>query len=312
MPTAPYNKNYLDKPISSICPRLESWRVPVQSLVILIIYACSAAIVLTPGLKYTAIILCPFMGFILSGFLNGAHYCIHRFNLSKSWSRVLGVFWSTPLFFNFTITRYHHLIHHKYTGVQGDTDSHATYNSLAAYLYSLTGISVWARLMLRIFRTWKGDLPTFINSNHQRRNVKIDNFIVSIWLVMALILTAFFPSTMLFIYWLPMAFYPAFAVILSMPEHYGLNGVAEIKYNTRSVRSNRFVRFFQWNGNYHAEHHTFPSIPTLSLRSLHNIGFEFSQNNENSYIGFHIKFIKNFILKRDACLKCVDDTHTNC
>jgi fatty acid desaturase len=70
-------------------------------------------------------------------------------------------------------------------------------------------------------------------------------------------------------YWLPLFLVMPAAMVLSIPEHYGLWGTPDVMRNTRTVRSNAVVRYFTWNGNYHAEHHLYPSIPFHRLPETH-------------------------------------------
>src|SRR5438105_1009878 len=58
----------------------------------------------------------PVMGLVLAGFLNAAHDCAHgTFANSKIGNRVGGILWSTPLLINFTLFKYAHLTHHRFT-----------------------------------------------------------------------------------------------------------------------------------------------------------------------------------------------------
>ena len=42
-------------------------------------------------------------------------------------------------------------------------------------------------------------------------------------------------------------------------------------HNTRTVESNRIVRWFLWETNFHAEHHAYPMVPFYNLPVLHEL-----------------------------------------
>ena len=52
-------------------------------------------------------------------------------------------------------------------------------------------------------------------------------------------------------------------------EHTGLTHEANTLANTRTFRTNAFMRWVNWNMTYHTVHHTFPSVPFYRLPELH-------------------------------------------
>jgi len=276
----------------NIFSRVEGWRILLRIFLITLIYSVSGIIVLIPGYAYLGLILWPFMGFILAGFLNAAHDCIHCTHLqSRKANRIAGMAWCTFIFMNQTIYKLQHLTHHKHTCIEGDTESHPNL-SLRSYLYSLTGLSYWRGTLMNIIRVIRGDFPKSVNTKLSKTRSKWDNFILLSWLTIALALTILFPRPLLFVYWFPLIFYPPVIILLSLPEHYGLQGIANVSENTRSVRSNAFLRFFQWNGNYHAEHHFRPNIPALRLNNFYIMRTSAPSLLEQSYFRFHLRLIQ--------------------
>eukprot|EP00551_Chaetoceros_affinis_P014933 CAMPEP_0203693104 /NCGR_PEP_ID=MMETSP0091-20130426/5131_1 /ASSEMBLY_ACC=CAM_ASM_001089 /TAXON_ID=426623 /ORGANISM="Chaetoceros affinis, Strain CCMP159" /LENGTH=441 /DNA_ID=CAMNT_0050564111 /DNA_START=68 /DNA_END=1393 /DNA_ORIENTATION=- len=51
-------------------------------------------------------------------------------------------------------------------------------------------------------------------------------------------------------------------------------------HNTRSVESNRFIRWLLWETNFHAEHHTYPMVPFFNLPVLHEMMKDHIKHNE--------------------------------
>lgn len=299
-----FYKFKIDKSLLRVLSKLSRGHVLLRMFVILIIYGVCAIIVVAPNLHYTALILCPFMGFILSGFLNAAHDCIHCTQFkSKKVNRIMGMLWCAPIFVNYTIYRYQHLTHHRYTGVKGDTESRRIYHSIKAYFYSLTGIDFWRHVIKVTIKSAKDNFPSTINNDQRCTDVKKDNRVLFFWLIWSIILTVFFPKIILLVYWLPMLFYAPIVILTSLPEHYGCSEGSDIRYNTRSIVTNRFIRFFLWNGNYHAEHHAYPGVPAMHLHHLHKEISNQLYMQEKSYVMFHLKLLKELIKKHYYLMK---------
>jgi fatty acid desaturase len=211
------------------------------------------------------------------------HDCVHYAHLrSKVGNRIAGAAWATPLTLNFTIYRHKHLVHHRLTGVEGDTEAPQDFEDAREYLHALSGVQFWPLLAKAIARNSRGRFPQIIDSDERRRDARTDNWAVVGWLALMAVLTVFFPFAVLIAYWLPLFFVMPAAAILSIPEHYGLWGTPDVMRNTRTVVSNAFVRYFLWNGNYHAEHHRFPAVASVNLHRLHK-----AMPQSNSYAGFH-------------------------
>jgi len=283
----------MQKNSNNIFKKVNGWRIFLRVFLIFLVYFFLAIVLLNPGYLYLGLILWPFMGFILAGFLNAAHDCIHNTQLrSRDANRIAATMWCTIIFVNQTMYKLQHLAHHRYTCVDGDTESHPNL-TLWSYFFALTGISFWRGVFMTVMRVWKGSFPKSVNTNHDKIKAKWDNIILLIWLIIVSILTIFFPRPLLFGYWIPLIFYPPAIILLSLPEHYGLHGIANVSGNTRSVRSNAILRFFQWNGNYHAEHHFNPGIPALKLNDFYiqRISSQPLLIEERSYLKFHLTLV---------------------
>ncbi|MEU3711054.1 fatty acid desaturase family protein [Streptomyces catenulae] len=263
-------------------------RVTGRAAVLLAGYAGVARLALWQGSVGWALLCSAVLGFLLAGFINAAHDCVHSSHLrSKRANRIAGAAWSTPILLNFTIYRHQHLVHHRFTGVEGDTEPEETFTSLRAYLYALSGVPFWPGLLRRIWKTWRGDFPASVHTADRRRTARQNNAVICAWLALMAALTVVFPYPLLIVYWLPLALsFPA-GTFLSLPEHYGLWGVPEVSRNTRTVRSNAVVRYVVWNANYHAEHHRYPAVSSINLHRLHRAMPEPHPIQEKSYVRFH-------------------------
>jgi fatty acid desaturase len=227
----------------------------LRVILIILSYLLICKIILMYPLS--GILLIPFLGFILSGFLNAAHFYLHREDIKPQRRRMIGVLWCIPILANFTSFERRHLAHHRITGVEGDPDLHPDYKNIFEYLYSHSGITLWANTFKAVFRRalWRYD-----RIKNDRKPIFQENWAIVAWIITVAIFLFYFPKVLLLCYLGPLLFYPIMVVFFSLPEHYGINGTDKISLNTRSVISNGIVRFYQWNANYHAEHHFYPTI----------------------------------------------------
>jgi fatty acid desaturase len=277
-----------DKALVAQLAKADRVQVTVRTAVVLAVYAGVLALALRPGVGWWAVLLSVFLAFVLSGFLNAMHDCVHKGHLrSKLGNRIAGAAWATPLMLNFTIYRHKHLVHHRLTGVAGDTEAPQHFETAREYAHALSGVQFWPLLVRALARNCRGRFPQLIDSAERRRDARIDSWVVVCWLALMAALTVFFPFAVLIGYWLPLFFVMPAAAILSIPEHYGLWGTPDVMRNTRTVVSNGFVRYFLWNGNYHAEHHRFPAVASVNLHRLHKAMPRPHPVQSKSYIDFH-------------------------
>ena len=76
-------------------------------------------------------------------------------------------------------------------------------------------------------------------------------------------------------------------------EHLGLTHKKDILLNTRSTKTNFFLRWLCWQMPYHTAHHTFPSVPFWKLKEL-NKKIESNSDGIHSmgYLEFQMEVIK--------------------
>ncbi|WP_316162864.1 fatty acid desaturase family protein [Bradyrhizobium sp. SZCCHNRI20481] len=272
-------------------------RTLARTAVILAAYAvlASAALAVVPS-AWAAL---PVLGcaFILSGFLNAGHDCVHSTHFGAAWwDRIAGAVWCTLILVNFTIYRRQHLVHHRFPATAGDSEEHVQFASLHSYLYAQSGVGFWMSIFRRIVRTWQGELPASINSPLWARAARIDNLVISLWLATCGAATLWQTRAMFIAYWLPLLLYPAFVLFFSLAEHFDLADEQMPWPRARNVRSNAVVRFFQWHANYHAVHHRRPALPAFALQSAHGADTERVDPLETSYLAFHFRLARRLVL----------------
>jgi len=126
------------------------WIPALQSTFNLVLFAVLASLAIAAHWWSLKVTLWPLMGFVLAGFLNAAHDCAHgTFVNSKTGNRIAGTLWCAPILVNFTIFKYKHLTHHRFTRVKGDTES----------LLPMTSVSDYARRM-SLYNPFRAPLKT--------------------------------------------------------------------------------------------------------------------------------------------------------
>ncbi len=232
-------------------------------------------------------------GFLLSGFLGASHECAHGLFLrSRLGNRICGMLWSASVVFNFSIYKYYHLEHHKYTAVPGDTEPLGTFENVRAYFLALPTTGFFVALWLMSLKALCGRFPHFVRTRKGRRQVIVDSVFQLLWLLSVFVLTLMWPRNLVLFYWIPLLVYFPMVFFTSLPEHYGCDEVADPLCNTRTLSSNFLFRYMFWNGNYHAEHHVYPFVPSHNLPVLHALIGNHFQYRERSYLKFHFKLIR--------------------
>jgi fatty acid desaturase len=239
------------------------------------------------------------MGFMLSGFLGAAHDCAHGTHLdSKAGNRWAGALWASAVLFNFSLYKYFHLEHHKHTGVDGDTEPNGRFQNVWIYLLALPTTAFFSAFWKMAFRAEREQFPSFVRTLKARREVKTDNRIQMIWAMVIILTSTIYPEEIFLSYFVPLLFYFPMVFFTSLPEHYGCDLGPDTWTNTRSTVSNPVFRYYFWNGNFHSEHHVYPSVPSCNLPVVHRrIGTRF-KFVESSYIRFHLHLISDLIFRR--------------
>ena len=239
--------------------------------------------------------ICFFLGFLLSCFFDAAHECIHsNFARSTRINRLAGILWLLPVFVNFSLFRCYHLEHHKNTKLPDDPEPSGVFSSLWEYVLIFPTAVFYSPLVMTV-QASLGRLPVFAHSEKMRRDVQLDNLVLCLWLVCTVTCTVIFRQYAFLCYWFPFLFVYPIGCWSVIAEHYDCDQDQSPLCNTRSLSSNLLFRCFVWNGNYHAEHHAYPSIPAYSLPRLHTIIGKHFKYQERSYILFHWKLIRSLL-----------------
>ena len=242
-------------------------------------------------------------GFMISTFFDIAHDCIHNnFGNSSRINRLAGIFWLLPVLVNFSCYKNYHLEHHKHTRVDNDPEPSGDFSSFWEYLSGYILVFFYAPTITMTVKAIFGKMPPFIRSEKIRHDIQIDSIALLLWLVGMITLTLFFWQYAVLMYWIPLLFAYPIAYLTVTLEHYGCDMGSCLLSNTRTISSNFIFRCLVWNGNYHAEHHVYPSIPAHSLPQLHSVIGGHFKYQEKSYLLFHWQLIRSLLKRQESPL----------
>jgi len=239
-------------------------------------------------------IACYFIiGWIIVGFSTLMHEAVHGLLFeSPHLNRWLGFVCGVPLIVSQSAYRSHHLLHHKYEHSEADPDDIETITrrksiplTLFYYCYVFIGAYIYlVHIAVRAFQRAEQEKKYAIALEYGIIGALLG---FALWLLPmdSFLKTWFFP-------WLVAAQITSFR---GLPEH-ALTTGGNAFTATRTILSNRFVRFMSCNANYHLDHHLFPGIPWYHLPKVHALlKTEYEQAGSpvfRSYTEFYVDFIK--------------------
>lgn len=202
------------------------------------------------------------------------HECIHRTAFRSRWLNDGAALLSgavlilPPGYF-----REFHFAHHCHTqDAEKDPElSAAKPDSLGAYLWLISGLSYWRERITTTLRHGFGQVDeAFIPERKRPAIIREARFYLLLYAA-AIAATVAGISSAIALYWLAPALLgqPALRLFL-LAEHGGCPPLADMLKNSRTTRSNAFVRWFAWNMPYHAEHHAYPGLPFHALPAAHS------------------------------------------
>ena len=245
-------------------------------------------------LTMTGIALIPAMmlhGIFLVFLFTPLHECVHRTAFRTVWinkavAEVCGFLLMLPPRW-FTAF---HMAHHRFTQDPARDPELAgpKPTSLGGYLYMLTGIDYWYRMIKGLVGRAAGQAPgTFLDSRSRRRSIVEARVYLALYLAIGLISALTDPRPVLVLWVGPALLGQPFLRAYLLSEHWGCPSVKDMWANTRSVVSIAPIRWLAWNMPYHAEHHANPGIPFHALPA-YGAAMEGSRKVEAAgYLPFH-------------------------
>lgn len=190
---------------------------------------------------------------------------------------------------------YFHFAHHRHTQ-DPDRDPELASpkpNSVPGYLWHISGMPVWIGNVRQIVTNLIYRHPEDFMPKSAYGKIRVEA-----WLMTAgyagLITASFALQTDIVIWtWLvPVLLGQPFLRLYLLAEHGLMPEVPNMLQNSRTVRSNWFVRMLAWNMPWHIEHHAWPTVPFHRLPELHTYLKDYSAEPTSGYIAFHRDYIR--------------------
>ncbi|GAB4568060.1 MAG: fatty acid desaturase family protein [Haliangiales bacterium] len=276
------------------------WKPVLQTVFVAAVYAVGVFIVTNPALGPARFLGCPLLSLILAGCLAAGHDCFHSslYN-GKRTNRVAGAIWCALVLTNFSATKHSHLVHHRYTGEERDSEPRFNVPTFSAYVMQFLRPAILIpRAVLKAARVVSGRLvPPHLATERARKGAREDAALILLWAAIAGGLTVWAPLAMVFAYWIPIAFFPAAAIAIAMPEHHRCGDGDDLLDVTRTTETNWLARLLIWNSNYHVEHHLYPAVPSCNLRKLHRRVRPTLRHFAPSYRAFHAGLVRDLVAR---------------
>ncbi|WP_374572016.1 fatty acid desaturase [Phenylobacterium sp.] len=197
-----------------------------------------------------------------------------------------------------------HFAHHRYTQKwREDGELYRPTYTLRSYLIGLTGFWLVRRFPgMIIGAAFGGPTEPYVRGKNRDKVILEARVTLALWVAIIAASVAF-RSWAVLLYWIgPLAVTKWAHQIQNLIEHVGMPHDANIFENTRSTRTNAFMRWMCWNMQYHTAHHAYPSVPFYRLKDLHHDAFTANglKPATMTYLGFQIAVIKALRDKPEA------------
>jgi fatty acid desaturase len=244
------------------------------------------------------------MGLVLSGAFAAMHDCAHlTLFRGRRANELFGRMWALTIVMNFSQYRSLHLLHHARTATDDDPEPRVDLTSVPYYFAVMVfgGVYFVGQITYEAVAMLFGRFPSYVSGARRQRAARVDSATLLVLLAGIVVMTIVWPRTVLSVWLVPFMFANVvFMASTSLSEHYGCQRNAGPLEVTRTVLSNRFARFFLWNGNYHVEHHWAPHVPYFALPEVRAMIGDHCPNVERSYSSFHWHLLRSIRADRRA------------
>ena len=190
---------------------------------------------------------------------------------NKSLNRAIGFLTGAPAFISVTSYRVVHMVHHAHTGDEKDPDEftnavpNPALRRIAFFMWLLVGGPYYIFIHVPI-QAWR------LGTRSERRDIIVEYALLLIIYGGTIGYLVSIGRFDIFIHcWIvPVLVAMIFVNVRGVAEHM-MTAKEDDFTSTRTVLSNRLVRFFMNNLNYHLEHHLIPNVPWYRLPELHEI-----------------------------------------
>jgi len=244
-------------------------------------------------------------GIVLCFLFCALHECIHR-TAFASRSLNAGVAWLCgallvlpPEYF-----RLFHFAHHRHTQdpARDPELALAPAASTAAYWWRVSGVPYWReRLQTSLRHALTGRVTEpFVPAARAPAVVREARLLWVCYLAIAAA-SVYLQSAAALLYWIVPALLgqPLLRLFL-LAEHSGCALDADMLANTRTTYTNVAVRLLTWQMSYHAEHHSFPSVPFHALARVNALLTAEARVTSPGYVALHRTLLRSLRAARAA------------
>jgi fatty acid desaturase len=235
------------------------------------------------------------INFLYAGQHEMSHWTVFRTRqLNEVFGRALGFVLLYPRDFD----QIQHFAHHRYTQ-QWEKDGELARPpfALTSYILWVLGPTYWYSRISRIFRFARGIVrESYVPDARKADLIREARLHLAGYGVIALASVST-GSWLAVSHWLaPMLLTKSVHQLQNTIEHLGMPHVDDITLNTRSTRTNAFMRWLCWNMQYHTAHHAFPGVPFNRLSRLHRTIFTDNgrKPQEMGYLAFQAAVLRAF------------------
>ncbi len=240
-------------------------------------------------------------GVLLIALFAPLHECIHDTAFRSRWkNRVVGWLCGLILLLPPNYFRAFHMAHHAHTQdpARDPELGFAKPKSWAAALRDFSGYIYWKSQVLVIFKAAFGLLRSDFITQRAAPAIKREARVVLAVYLGLLAASLLAQTTVLLWFWvIPVLLGQPFLRAYLLAEHWDCPLVANMRLNTRTTLTNGPVRFLAWNMPYHAEHHSYPSVPFHALPRLHALMRDELGVVSPGYIAVHRAFWRRLAVR---------------
>lgn len=262
------------------------------------LYAAITAVGFALDRPWTWALVVLAQGFVLLGSYSAMHEAAHA-NLfrSRAANRVACWFWASTLLTNGSVWRSFHLEHHARTATPDDPEHRYKVDVTSPWQYLLMplgGLQFFGVQLGESLGTLAGRFPAYVRQGANRGAMRADAALHVLVLAGVGAVAVLEPSILLRAW--GGAFLLVTCVLLpgtAINEHYRCAPSGDAFATTRTIVSNRLVRFLVWNSNFHVEHHLVANVPYHRAPALHAYLEPRLQHLAPSYTAFHLDVLRS-------------------
>ena len=244
------------------------------------------------------------LGILLAFLFNLEHECTHKSPFRTDWiNECAGWVAGFLIFQPFLWFRYFHLEHHRFTNdPQRDPELVGKPKPRTVGQYAVYALApvYWKNKVLLLVSNARGRVFDGFVPETARHRVKAEARISIALYAAALIFTIWVSPVLVWIWLVPLVVGFPVLRLYHLAEHGLCPSVADMFENSRTVFTNRVVRFVTWNMPYHIEHHTMPMVPFFRLPELHRLVREHLKRTSDGYTRFSLDYASRLAFGKET------------